>query len=228
MTRYRRSAISEESFGFSSAPAPHRGPAGHCRGRRPRWRAGALTAIRDRLRLARFAGCRPCCSSASGSSPSSSRKSFTNIGCMLSCHLLSTVPPFLPSASACRAACRGAACAAGGLRWPEPATGPAWLTSPADAWVRGGSSAADDLPDGTRAARLSRRHAAAHGRAIGLNARRWPRPGCTCFRPGSMTVTCPGCCPMWAPSTRCRSCRRTCRAGPPGSARPRCPWAPVS
>jgi hypothetical protein len=35
-----------------------------------------------------------------------------------------------------------------------------------------GLSAAGDLPDGTRAARLSHRPAAAHGRAIRLNARR--------------------------------------------------------
>ena len=30
---------------------------------------------------------------------------------------------------------------------------------------------------------------------------RWPRPGCTCSPPGSMTASCPGCCPTWLPLT---------------------------
>ena len=37
----------------------------------------------------------------------------------------------------------------------------------------------------------------------------WPRPGSRRRRPGSTTASCPGCCPMWLPST--------CVATPQGS-----------
>jgi hypothetical protein len=40
---------------------------------------------------------------------------------------------------------------------------------------------------------------------------RWPRPGCTCSRPGSMTASCPGCCPT--------SSRSTCAGTPLPSSR---------